>query len=342
MPETRGDDVAVLLMNYGGPEGPEDCEPYLRNIFLDPDLIPIPGFIRPAVARFAGRRRAPQLQRNYEAMGRYTPTLQETTDQGRALEAALGPKYRCYVGMRYWKPFIREACDAIKSEGFRRIVLLPMYPHESRTTTGSSIAEARRSLRTLKWSGEVAEIRSFWSSPGFLDAMADGLSRVVRGAPAGTRVLFTAHGLPVSVARKDPYPAQVARTVLAVCGKAGLACGEIVIPGIDSGVFRAEGRTDGNGALPATLAWQSKVGPMRWLEPSVETVLDAWKDEGVKRIVVVPVAFVNEHSETLYELDVLYAGMAREKGMEFVRVPTLRVHPLFIEALAELVREAAG
>ncbi len=340
MAETRGDDVAVLLMNYGGPEGPEDCEPYLRNIFLDPDLIPIPGLIRPLVARMAGRRRAPQLQKNYEAMGRYTPTLQETTDQARALEAALGARYRCYVGMRYWKPFIREACDAITSEGFRHIVLLPLYPHESRTTTGSSISEARRCLRALKWSGQVSEIRSFWNAPGYLDALAEKVAGAVRGAPEGTRVLFTAHGLPLSVARKDPYPGQVARTVLEVGARAGVACDEIAIAGLDEGVFRADGPADPNG-IPGALAWQSKVGPMRWLEPSVETAMEAWKDEGIKRLVVVPVAFVNEHSETLYELDVLYADMAREMGLEFVRVPTLQVHPAFIEALAGLVRETA-
>ncbi len=341
MADTRGDDVAVLLMNYGGPEGPEDCEPYLRNIFLDPDLIPIPGLIRPLVARLAGRRRAPQLQKNYEAMGRYTPTLQETMDQARALENALGERFRCYVGMRYWKPFIREACDAMTSAGFRHIVLLPLYPHESRTTTGSSISEARRCLRSLKWSGQVSEIRSFWDAPGYLDALAEKVAGAIRGAPDGTRVLFTAHGLPLSVARKDPYPSQVARTVLQISARAGVACREITIAGLDQGPFRTDASEETLGGISGTLAWQSKVGPMRWLEPSVETVMGAWKIEGVRRLVVVPVAFVNEHSETLYELDVLYGDMAREMGMEFVRVPTLQVHPAFIEALAGLVREAA-
>lgn len=328
-------ETAVLLMNYGGPEKAEDCRPYLRNIFMDPDLIPIPGFVRPLVASLVSRRRAPVLQKNYEAMGGYSPTLHETSVQAEALERALGEGFRCFVGMRYWRPFIGEVCGEIVRQGFGRIVLLPIYPHESQTTTGSSINEARRCLKRLGYGGEIAQVRSFWNEPGYLEALCGQLSHFLGRLPEEARVLFSAHGLPVSIARKDPYPGQVLDTVLAVCGRLGIALEPISLPGVEARAFAPPEGARRHGAL----AWQSKVGPAKWLEPSVEQALRRWASEGVKSVAVVPIAFVNEHSETLYELDVLYGDEARALGMQYARVPTLGVAPTFIEGLASLVKQ---
>ncbi len=329
--------TAVLLMNYGGPTRAEDCRPYLRNIFMDPDLVPVPGLVRPLVASLVSRRRAPVLTRNYEAMGQFSPTLRETTAQAKALEGALGEGFRCFVGMRYWKPYIAEVCREIEGSGFARIVLLPIYPHESVTTTASSIHEARRALKRLHYGGEIVDVRSFWEEEGYLGSLSDRVREALSGSPAGTRVLFSSHGLPVSVAAGDPYPGQVLDTVLAVSQRVGLALEPIDLPG----VARRSFSPSGDAQPPAALAWQSKIGPMKWMEPSVKTVLERWAVEKVRHIVLVPVAFVNEHSETLYELDVLYGGMARKLGMSVDRVLTLGTEPAFIEGLARRVRRAA-
>jgi len=333
-----GPSTAVLLVNYGGPEGPEDCEPYLRNIFLDPDLIPLPALLRPLLARVVARRRAPKLRAIYGAMGRYSPTREETLAQARGLEALLGAGFRCFVGMRYWEPSIADACREIAASNASRLVLLPLYPQESRTTTGSALREARRVLEEVRYAGEVFAISSFHREEGYLAAMAARIEEVLEGAPPRSRVLFSAHGLPLSVARKDPYPGQVLETVAALCERTGLACGRLALEDPPVGPFYGPGE----GRMRAQVAWQSKVGPARWLKPSVEEVLTLWAREGVAHAVAVPVAFVNEHSETLYELDVLYAGLARELGLTFRRAATVGCDPLFLGALAGAVRRVLG
>jgi protoporphyrin/coproporphyrin ferrochelatase len=244
--------------------------------------------------------------------------------------------------MRYWNPFIADACAEVSRGGFGRVVLLPLYPHESGSTTGSSINEARRCLRKVEYAGEIHEVRSFWENPGYLEAFAAGVSSALGRAPEGTRVLFSAHGLPLSIAAKDPYPGQVAAAVREVCRRLGLALDPVSVPGrIPEALSSFNTRHSAlSTTFRATLAWQSKVGPMKWLGPSVETILEEWSTEEVKEVVLVPVSFVNEHSETLYELDVLYCGMARDLGMTVRRVPTLGTAPAFIDGLAARVTAA--
>ena len=299
-------------MNYGGPAEPGDCEAYLRNIFSDPDLIPIPGFIRPLVSSLASRRRAPILRANYQAMGRMSPILEQTEGQARELEKRLGEGFSCFVGMRYWRPFIADAIGEIRERGFRRLVLLPLYPQECAATTGSCLNEAGRAMAAAGYAPEVSVVRSFCQMPGFVGEMARSTGEVLQSAGGSARVLFCAHGLPERVARKDPYPSQVVATVEGISG--------LLEP-------------------PALhrLAWQSKVGPVKWLEPPVERALEEYSAEGVKEVVLVPVSFVSEHSETLYELDILYAGEAKSLGMNVWRVPTVRSAAAFIDGLAELV-----
>ncbi len=319
--------AAVLLSNYGGPEGPLDCEPYLQNIFMDGDLIPMPGFIRPIVARLAARKRAPILKSAYEAMGAYSPILEQTMAQAEALQRALGPGFRCYVGMRYFRPFIEDACREMAANGHDKIVHLPLYPHECGSTTGSSLKEAARALKEIGWKGALPEVRSFWERPEYLDALEGTVRDAIEGSPKGAALLFAAHGLPKSVAKRDPYRGQVEATARAVSAKLGK---ELLL---------CEKPQEAAGA-PATLAWQSKVGPMRWLEPSVESVLRAYPEARVRHVIVVPLSFVSEHSETLYELDILYRALAVSLDVGFTRVPTLQTHPGLIAALESSVREA--
>jgi len=227
--------TAVLLSNYGGPEGPSDCEPYLQNIFMDEDLIPMPGFIRPTVARFAARKRAPLLRRAYEAMGSYSPILEQTRAQAQALQEALGDGFRCYAGMRYFRPFIAEACREIALQGHRRVIHLPLYPQECGSTTGSSIKEGRRALKELGWGGAQAEVRSFWERPGYLDAVAQSVRDAIAGSPEGSAVLFSAHGLPKAIAKRDPYQGQVEATARAVCERLGKSLSVSADPRIIAG-----------------------------------------------------------------------------------------------------------
>ncbi len=321
--------VAVLLSSYGGPEGPGDCEPYLRRIFLDPDLVPLPSFLRPFLARRLAHRRTPALRAVYEAMGSYSPILEQTRAQAAALQAALGEGFACYVGMRYFAPLLADVCAEIARAGHETVVHLPLYPQESRATAGSAVNEARRALTALGWSGAQREVRSFWDRPAYLDALAEGVGRALKEAPAGAALLFSAHGLPLSVAKRDPYPGQVEATARAVCGRVGRALTVSIAPAVVA-------------AGEAGLAWQGKVGPLRWIEPSVAAVLEAYIAAGRTHVVVVPLSFVSEHSETLYELDILYAGLARRAGLGFTRVPALQTHPGLVAALAEAVREAAA
>lgn len=320
--------IAVLMTNYGGPEGPDDCEPYLRNIFMDPDLIPLPVLLRPWIAKRTAKRRAPVLQRSYEAMGRYSPILEQTQAQAAALQEALGDGFRCFVGMRYFRPLIADVCADIVTAGHRWIVHLPLYPQECRSTTGSSVGEGKRAFARLDWECVQREVHSFWDRPAYLDALAEGIGHAREGCPEGAALLFSAHGLPLSVAKRDRYPGQIEATARAVCQRLGLDL-----------TVSTDPRAVARGA--AGLAWQSKVGPMRWLEPSVESVLEAYPAAGRRHVIVVPLSFVSEHSETLYELDLLYGNPAREKGLGFTRVPTLQTHPGLVAALADAVREAA-
>lgn len=320
--------TAVLLSNYGGPEGPSDCEPYLKNIFMDEDLIPIPGLIRPAVARFAARKRAPVLRAAYEAMGTYSPILEQTRAQASALQASLGDGFRCYLGMRYFRPFIAEACREIALQGHGKVIHLPLYPQECGSTTGSSIKEGRRALKKLGWNGVQMEVRSFYERPEYLQALTEVARDALAGSPKGAVLLFAAHGLPRSVAKRDPYQGQVEATARGVCERLGKSLSVSADPRIIAGA-------------EAGLCWQSKVGPMRWLEPSVESVLKAYPDAKVRDVIVVPLSFVSEHSETLYELDILYRAIAVNLGLGFTRVPTLQTHPGLIAALASSVGEAS-
>jgi ferrochelatase len=313
--------IAIALFNLGGPDGPSAVEPFLYNLFNDPAIIRLPWPVRPLLARFISRRRAPKAQDIYANIGGGSPLLPNTQAQARALEAALADlgEVRAFPVMRYWHPMAPAVAREIADWAPDRVVLLPLYPQFSTTTTASSIdvwtREAKRShLRTAS-----VTVCCYPSEDGFVAALADLTRKGVEAARAygRPRILFSAHGLPEKVIKAgDPYQWQVERTAAAVMRQLG----DI-------------------GADPV-VCYQSRVGPLKWIGPPTEEEIERAGADKVP-VVVVPLAFVSEHSETLVELDIEYAELAHEVGVpHYVRVPTVSTHPAFIAGLATLTRSA--
>jgi ferrochelatase len=309
------DETAVILLNMGGPDSLGAVRPFLQNLFSDPEILPVPGPVRWLLARWIAARRAPRSAANYRVIGGKSPLAEITRAQARALGEALGSGYRVHVAMRYWNPRAQEAARQVRAERAARVVALPLYPQYSRATTGSSLADLAAALSAEGVGGLPRIVVPSWHDFGpYADALAEAVKEALEGL-AGATVLFSAHGLPVRLIEKgDPYLEQIQGTVAAVMER---------LPGV-----------------PHRLAFQSRVGPVRWLEPAVGDALRTLAREGVRRLVVVSVSFVSDHIETLHEIDVEYAELARHLGFEaFRRTPSLNTRPAFIHALAELVRE---
>ncbi len=311
--------TAILLLQMGGPDSLEAVEPFLLNLFSDRDIIRLgPAFLQPLLARWIARRRAPKVEAQYEKIGGRSPIRELTSAQALALEEKLGQGFRCLPAMRYWRPSTIEALAAVKKEGISRIFALPLYPHYSRATTGSSFNELRRVLALSGVKFSFSCIESFHIHPLYIAALARTLEEGIGFFPGGQDVtlLFSAHSLPVSfIESGDPYLSQVEETV------------QLVMEQFPN--------------YPFHLAFQSKAGPVKWLEPSTEEAIIRLAAEGCRNLLVVPVSFVCDHIETLYEIDVTYAALAREQGIEnFHRSPSLNTAPLFIDCLADLVSTA--
>jgi ferrochelatase len=312
--------TAVVLFNLGGPDGPEAVEPFLFNLFNDPAIIGLPGLLRRFVAWRISARRAPIARHIYAELGGGSPLLPNTEAQARALEAALGGgsgRLRVFPCMRYWHPMSEAVASAVGDFAPERIVLLPLYPQFSTTTTASSFRVWRQAAERAGLGASASLVCCYPDEPGFISAVADLLRHGLAEAGTGARVLFSAHGLPKRVIDKgDPYQEQVERSAAAVAAGAGLAPGSWRV------------------------CYQSRVGPLQWIGPATDEEIRRAGQEGVA-LVVVPIAFVSEHSETLVELDIEYGRLAREAGVpRYVRVPTVSTHPAFIAGLARLVREA--
>ncbi len=315
--------IAVVMMNLGGPTSLEDVEPYLYNIFSDPDVIQLPlGFLwQKRFARKISRARGAESRGIYGHIGGRSPILENTEAQALALEAALGPGYRTFIAMRAWKPSTEEAVDRLLAAGATEVVALPLYPQRSRTMTTSSMRELYRVLAERAPSLPVSEVCCFPEAPGLLDAWAAPVRAAYDGIAEERRerahVLFSAHSLPQKlIDRGDPYLAHVQATVRGVMARlpAGLA---------------------------HSLAFQSRATRARWLEPATEDALAALARDGIKDVIVVPIAFVTEHVETLYELDMLLKDPAIAAGIDGyhrVRVPATTAE--MIGAFAERVRAA--
>jgi protoporphyrin/coproporphyrin ferrochelatase len=313
---------AVVLMNLGGPSSPASVRPFLYNLFSDPAISGLPTALRLPLARLIASRRAKIASNIYAQLGGASPLLANTEAQARALEAALDVEHRCFIAMRYWHPLTSDTVSDVRAWDPDEIILLPLYPQFSTTTTRSSLdawgkEAVRQGLACPTWA-----IESYPIAGGFIAALAELIGTELRTAEAESapaRLLMSAHGLPLKTVRRgDPYPEQIQSTAAAVA--------------------QSLARPD----LDWRVCYQSRVGPLAWLGPSVEEELDRAGRDGVG-VVVAPISFVSEHSETLVELDRDYRRMAGEHHVPFYRrVPTVGTHALFIDALADLVRRAAA
>lgn len=316
--------VAVVLMNLGGPDGPDAVEPFLFNLFFDPQIIRVPTPLRWLIAKLVSKRRAPIAREIYANMGGKSPIVPETEAQAKALEASLktdGVNPRVFMAMRYWHPMSEAVARDVKAWGPDEVVLLPLYPQFSTTTTQSSLMEWRAAARKAGLSTQKREICCYPTLPAFLDAHAELIGKSISDAGVelgSARVLFSAHGLPKKIVDSgDPYPIQVEATVDGVVEKLGW--------GKD---------------VDWRVTYQSRVGPLEWIGPDTEEEIKQAASEG-KTIVVVPIAFVSEHSETLVELDIEYRELADEGGAAgYVRVPALGANRHYIDALRETVVHA--
>jgi protoporphyrin/coproporphyrin ferrochelatase len=312
--------LAVVLFNFGGPDTPEAIQPFLFNLFRDPAIIGAPAPIRLALAKFISSSRAPNAKKTYALMGGASPLLKETEAQAEALSAALHDdaiEAKVFIAMRYWRPFTEDAARAVAGFAPDEVVLLPLYPQFSTTTTESSLKAWREAYRGP---GRVRAICCYPEDEGLARAHAAKIRETWEkaGRPADIKILFSAHGLPErTVAKGDPYPGQVERTCRAIMA----ALGE---------------------PLPWSLAYQSRVGPLKWIGPATNEVIQQAGAAG-QSLLVVPVAFVSEHVETLVELDVDYAHLAKASGCPmYLRAPTVGIAPEFIDGLARLTRDALG
>ncbi|MCI0488426.1 MAG: ferrochelatase [Blastocatellia bacterium] len=318
--------TGVLLFNLGGPETLDDVKPFLYNLFSDPDIIRLPwrGLQKP-LAWLIATQRYRKSSGYYKKIGGGSPLRRITDLQAQALEQALsqlGIDARVYVGMRYWKPFIEDALSLIRRDRITRLVVLPLYPQFSISTTGSSLNRMNEILSLNGGDGpRLSIIESWQDDPRYIAALAETVSEELAQfpdpKPSSTHIVFSAHSVPVSyIEEGDPYLDHTRQTVRLVMEQLG-------------------------GDRPHRLSFQSKVGPVKWLRPSTDETLRLLAREGASQVLLVPVSFVSEHIETLYELDILYRDVAEEVGLGvYRRAPAMNCRPGFIEALANLVREA--
>jgi len=314
--------LAVVLFNLGGPDSLKAVKPFLFNLFRDPAIITLPAVARLPLAAMISTTRARMAQANYAMMGGASPLLPETQAQARALEAELKAmdldvEARCFIAMRYWKPFAKEAAVQVAAFGPDEIVLLPLYPQYSTTTTASSLKDW---LAVYKGPGRTRTVCCYPTAMGLIDAHVAAIRRVWEdaGRPEGLRLLFSAHGLPQQIVDDgDPYEAQVEATAAAIAQR-----------------------------LPEFADWrvcyQSRVGRLKWLGPSTDDEIRRAGSES-RGVLIAPIAFVSEHVETLVELDHDYAKVARAAGCApYLRAPTPGVQEAFIAELARAALDAAG
>lgn len=310
--------VAIILFNLGGPDGQSAVQPFLFNLFSDKAIIGLPQPFRFFLAQLISRTREKLAKANYALMGGGSPILPETIKQAEALEAAIAKRvsnvtFKCFPAMRYWKPFVKDAAKAAEAWGATDAILLPLYPQFSTTTTGSSLKEWKRHSDL-----PCSTICCYPAGTAFAETHADAILKTWRdaGSPAQPRILFSAHGLPQRVIDAgDPYQWQVEQSVAAV-----------------------------RKLLPAEwdirICYQSRVGPLKWIGPSTEEEIHTAGRDGVG-VILCPIAFVSEHVETLVELDIEYAQVARALNLPFyLRAPAPGAAPRFIDALTELTERA--
>ena len=315
--------ISVVLFQLGGPDSSAAVEPFLYNLFCDPDIIDFFGawFARRPLARWIARKRAGVVRAHYDAIGGHSPIRMLTERQARALEAALAPHCdaRCVIAMRYWNPLTAEAVAEVNASGAEELVLLPLYPQYSFATSSSSLKEWKRLYNP---NGNVLRahvIEKFFDHPLYIQSIAENIALTLThfDSPDRAHIVFSAHGLPLSlIERGDPYAKHVEETVRLV---------------MQHGAWKNA----------HTLCYQSKVGRRKWLTPSLTETLKNLARSGEKKLLIVPIAFVTEHIETLHEINIEAREEAHKLGVEqFEMMPAVGDSPTFISALADLVLKA--
>ena len=321
--------VGIVLFQLGGPDSLDTVEPFLRNLFLDPDIIPLGplNFIRGPLARYIAKKRAPPVAQRYGQIGRRSPIGILTERQRTKLVAAVSPYIEpvAVTAMRYWKPLTQDAVAALnKARRLDELVLLPLYPHFSYATTLSSLKEWRRVYGEPDDALPERSIEHFFDHPSYIQALVTNIGKCLRQFADSSRIhlVFSAHGLPMSLVEKgDPYPRHVEETIRLVN---------------ESGA-----KQFANWPKMHLLCFQSKVGPAKWLEPSFVGTLDKLGHEGVKEMMVVPISFVTEHIETLHEINIEGRADAKKAGIQRYRMmPAVGDSRHFIECLKQLVLRA--
>ena len=309
---------AIILFNLGGPDKLKNVEPFLFNLFYDPAILNLPKFLRYPLAKLISNRRAPTAKKIYEELGGASPILKLTIDQSNSLENKLNDEdknneYKCFIVMRCWHPRAENVIDEVKNFNPDEVTLLPLYPQYSAATSGSSIKEWQDVCKKNDYNVKTSTICCYPTNANFIDAHIDEIYKKIKNLN-NYKLIFSAHGLPEKNIKKgDPYQWQVEQSVNEIVNKMNIK------------------------NLDWILSYQSRVGPLKWIGPSTEDVIVENSKIG-KKIALVPIAFVSEHSETLVELDIEYKELADKNGcVEYVRVPALGVNVNFISSLSNLI-----
>ncbi len=316
----------ILLLNLGGPDSLKAVRPFLYNLFSDRDIIRLgPSFLQKPIAWIISTLRSKHTEEMYGHIGSKSPILEITKAQAAALENALNEnqdrsteKYKVYIGMRYWHPFTQDVVNEIVNDGIKRLFVLSLYPHYSKATTGSSVDELKKHIegKDIK----INYINEWPDFPPYIDALSELISKAALKLPdQDYELLYSAHSLPESFIKEgDPYLEHINIT-------------------IDKVNARLSEAPYGLSGLKWHLSFQSKTGPVKWLEPSTDYIIKKLASEGCKNLLVVPISFVSDHIETLYEIDILYRDMAQKHGINLVRCDALNTSAKFIAALKALI-----
>ena len=314
--------TGVILLNLGGPDTLQAVRPFLYNLFSDRDIIRLgPALLQKPLARLISLLRAKKTREAYSLIGGGSPINRITSDQARALNEALKPHgpFRVFMGMRYWHPFICDTVEQMHREGLEECVALSLYPHYSVATTGSAYRELERCLEF--YPVRCAYAGPWYDNPLYIEALVQSVVSALDRMEGAEHLLYSAHSLPKSfIERGDPYVEHVMETV------------RLVNRGLEERGY----------TFTHHLSYQSRSGPVEWLEPSTQEMIEELGGKGVKKLIVVPVSFVSDHIETLYEIDILYREMAAAHGIMLERVESLNTSPLFIEALKDVVLGTIG
>ncbi len=320
-PSAKEEKIAIILLNLGGPDCLKAVKPFLFNLFYDPAIMALKNPLRWLAAKSISSKRAPIARKIYQKIGGKSPLLAQTRQQAAALEATLkaeeGRYYKCFIAMRYWYPFAEETVEEVKKFNPDRLVLLPLYPHYSITTVGSSLIDWQCKAQQAGLNIPYRVVKDYADEPGYIAAhvamIREKLTQVDH--PEEYRILYSAHGLPEKIiAAGDPFRLRTEASCRAIQQQLGHP--------------------------DHVICFQSRVGPLTWIKPYSDDEINRAGADG-KSVIVVPISFVSEHSETLVELDMDYREIARQAGVkDYIRVATVGCHDSYISALAKLTRDA--